>query len=305
MISVFNKVPRKLSVKIVLVLALAVFCTACEDRVQITIEKQEKLVVIDAFVNNLREAQTIRLTMADGYFSGKLPSAISGASVKVKDLTNGRVFAFTENNGGGNYSFVPGINDTIVYIGHNYELEVKYNESVYIGRTDARRTAKIDSVYLQYKEEEKDAKGVVVNGSGYKLMLNATDVKGGTPDYYWIKIFKNGKFYNALSSLNITHFGNNNEFDGDYFAEDIWVAEINGKSDLLNKGDIARVEIHGISKYVYDFLELGSKMADNGGPFAVIQSNMISNITPVTKDAIKVTGLFNVGMCSHGERRVQ
>ncbi|MDI9339715.1 MAG: DUF4249 family protein [Sediminibacterium sp.] len=305
MMSVFNKVYRKLSVKIVLVLALTVMVTACEDRVQITIEKQEKLVVIDAFINNLREAQTIRLTMADSYFSGKLPSAISGASVKVKDLTNGRIFTFTENNGGGNYRFVPGVNDTVVYSGHNYELEVKYNESVYIGRTDGRRTAKIDSVYLQYKEEEKDDKGVVVNGSGYKLMLNATDIKGGNPDYYWIKTFKNGKFYNALSSLSITHFGHNNEFDGDYFAEDIWVAEVNGKSDLLNKGDVARVEIHGISKYVYDFLELGAKMADNGGPFAVIQSNMISNITPATKDAIKVTGLFNVGMCSYGERRVQ
>ena len=85
----------------ILIAILTVFTLAsCEDVVQIKLDEGTPMITIDAFVNNLRTPQTIRLTYTDNYFSQKPNTTISGAAVQIKDVTSGQLFNFTDNSNG-------------------------------------------------------------------------------------------------------------------------------------------------------------------------------------------------------------
>ena len=74
--------------------------TSCEDVVQVKLDAGTPMITIDAFVNDMRQAQTIRLTYSDNYFSQKPNNPISGATVVIKDVTSGQSYNFMDNSNG-------------------------------------------------------------------------------------------------------------------------------------------------------------------------------------------------------------
>ncbi len=282
-------------------LIIAISITSCQDKIQVDIESKGKVLCVDGFINDLRQNQKIRLTYTDSYFSGQKPPALVGATVILKDLTSNKTINFTDKSNG-DYIYTLNATDTIVYTDHKYDLIIKYNSYEYKASTTCKRTVPVDSLWFEYKEAS-NANGSEQTKAGNRLRLLAADATGPIPDYYWVKIFKNGKFYDRAENIQLEWFGNNNEFDGQLFFEEKWNTQgPDGPVDPCVAGDLARLEIHGISREAYDFFQLGIQMSNNGGLFAVTPVNLPTNVFATDKTYPKSVGLFCVSNVTFKEK---
>ena len=57
------------AIKLFSLLVIVFVLSSCEDVIQVKLDKGKPLLTIDAFVNDLRSQQKIRLTYSDDYFS--------------------------------------------------------------------------------------------------------------------------------------------------------------------------------------------------------------------------------------------
>ena len=272
--------------KILLAVLTSFTLASCEDVVQIKLDEGTPMITIDAFVNNLRTPQTIRLTYTDNYFSQKPNTTISGAAVQIKDVTSGQLFNFTDNSNG-NYVFNLSSTDTIGKIGHQYELSVTHQGNNYTSTSTMYRTAKIDTIVIEYK-----AAGAFGTKEGYDLYFLGQDPTGDVADFYWVKSYNNGVFYNKGININTAwDAANGPGADGLFFIPPI-ARGILPRGDRLAKFDLFRVEIHSISRQTYDFLNQVQTQTTNSGLFATTPENVKTNIT--TTSATKVVGWFNM-----------
>ena len=291
------RVIKKISVIIIALL----FFAACENVVQIKLDKGSKLIVVDAFINNLRTTQKVRLTFTDDYFSNQNPPAITGANVVLTDLTNSKVYNFTDQSNG-DYVFNLALTDTIGYIGHSYKLDVTYNGNLYTSVVDQKRPAKLDSISAIYQ----DGTSLFAPKPGYYSVLWARDLPGPVSDYYWIKASKNGVMYSKANELNLAVDGTG----GSVPANDTLLftpPAINSLVPLdepLQLGDTLAVEIHSISKETYLFLWQIINQTNNSGLFATTPENVRTNI--ISPDGVtKAIGWFSFSGVSTGGKKIK
>lgn len=273
------------TVKLLAILFITLLLTSCEDVIQVKLDQGPPIITIDAFVNNMRSQQKVRLTYTDGYFSQKPNEVITGASINIKDLTSGVNYVFTDNNNG-DYVFTP--IDTFK-VGHNYELTVTHQGNVYKATTYMKRTTSIDSLLVQYKEA-----GSFGGKAGYKIAFIGRDIVGDTADYYWVKSYRNGVFFNKGSDINISYnaaYGDGS--DGLFFIPPI-AQGITPRGEIFNKYDVCRVEIHSISLETYNFLTQVQTQTTNSGLFATSPENIKTNLTNTTDSKTKVVGWFSM-----------
>lgn len=276
-------------------LAIVLFAS-CEDVIQIKLDEGSKLLVVDAFINNLRVDQKVRLTYTDSYFSGQNPPAVTNGTVILKDLSAAKDYTFS-NAGNGDYVYTITSADTIAFADHNYELDVIYNGKTYTSYTKQKRTTVIDSISSKFREKSS------FMDEGYYCKFWAFDVPGPDPDYYWVKAFRNGNMFNKGSEINLA-------FDGAYSAGAdgfIFIPPIAegitpfGETYGLN--DICRVEIHSISKETYFFLIQVQQQVTNSGLFATTPENVKTNINSPA-GATKAIGWFNMASVGYLEKTV-
>ncbi|MBL7931399.1 MAG: DUF4249 family protein [Bacteroidia bacterium] len=271
---------------------------SCEDRIQVKVDKTDSRITVDAFLNNLRQDQQIRITSTNSYFSGTTTPPVIGAEVSVTDLNTNKKYSFSDK-GEGNYVYTLHPSDTMIVTGHSYQLTVRYKSYEYNAMTSAKRSVTIDALYFKYEEAVNSLLGNIP--AGLKLKLLAKDQPGPTPDFYWVKLYKNTKFYSRPQNMQLESFGLNNESDGLLFSPDRWKTSGPDGEDVPKTGDIVRLEIHGISREVYDFLSLGAKMINNGGMFAVPSVNLPTNIHPVNENTPEALGFFSVSEVNYKE----
>lgn len=286
-------------VQFILPLLAILSLTSCEDVIQVKLDKGEPLVTIDAFVNDMRSTQTIRLTYTDDYFSQKPNTPVTGATVNVKDATTGQVFNFADN-GNGNYTLdMAASTDTLGRVGHTYELTVTHQGVVYTSTTKMYRTTQVDSIDVRFKEA-----GAFGGEEGYKCSFLGFDPVGDTADYYWVKSYRNGVFFNKGGDINLAWNGASGDgSDGLPFIPPI-AEGITPFGEVFQKYDIVRVEIHSISYQTYNFLTQVQTQTTNSGLFATTPENVKTNIS-TSSDKIKVVGWFNVSAVGFREKVVQ
>lgn len=275
------------TIKLFFALATIIAFTSCEDVIQVKLDKGDPIITIDAFVNDMRSQQKVRLTYTDSYFSQKTNEPIKGASVKIKDITSGVEFIFTDNNDG-NYVYNLANTDTIGKVGHQYELTVLHQGNIYKSTSRMNRTSKVDSLVSTYKE----GGGLANAKPGYKFAFLGFDIPGDTVDYYWIKSYRNGVFFNKGGDINICADGAfGTGADGFPFITPI-AEGITPFGELFQKYDICRVEIHSINLETYNFLTQVQTQTTNSGLFATSPENIKTNITNTSSDKVKVVGWF-------------
>ncbi len=271
------------TLKLFFVLLTVVSFTSCEDVIQVKLDEGEPIVTIDAFINDMQLQQKVRLTYTDGYFSQKPNDPIVGASVVIKDLSTGIDYMFNDNNNG-DYVWTP--TDTL-RIGHNYELTVTHQGNIYKSISRMNRTSKVDSIISEFKE----GGGIAETEPGYDMAFLGFDIPGDTVDYYWIKSYRNGVFFNKGGDINIcadAAFGAG--ADGFPFITPI-AQGITPFGERFKQYDVCRVEIHSINLETYNFLTQVQTQTTNSGLFATSPENVKTNITANT-DKIKVVGWF-------------
>jgi len=286
------------AIKTVLFILLVVSFTSCEDVIQVKLDEGQPIVTVDAFVNDMRSQQKVRLTYTDSYFSQKPNTVITGATVKIKDLTSGIVYDFTDNNDG-NYVYTPGATDTMGRVGHNYELTVTHQGNVFTSICRMNRTTQVDSIISEFKE----GGGLANTKPGYDMSFLGFDVPGDTIDYYWIKSYRNGVFFNKGGDINICADGAyGNGADGFPFIPPI-AQGITPFGERFQKNDICRVEIHSINVETFNFLTQVQTQTTNSGLFATSPENIKTNLKS-SNDKVKVVGWFCMSAVGYKERVV-
>jgi hypothetical protein len=279
--------------KFILLTSSFLFLSACEDVVQIKLDEGSKLYVIDAFVNNLRTPQTIRVVTNDTYFSNREAPPVTGAVVVLNDLTANTQYNFNYvSNGNYVYNLLPG--DTISRINHQYQLNVTIDGYTYTSLTTQKRTAVIDSISSVLRDGSGGF-GPPPKDSTYRCYLFAKDKADDNADYYWIKTFRNDTLFSGSNDININIDGTG----GAVVGAGVDTIDFTPPSTFLSfkqyrKKDTVKVEIHSISRENYFFFVQAQNQINNGGLFATTPENVKTNITTPKGAKIKATGRFNM-----------
>jgi len=222
---------------------------------------------------------------------------LNGAVVKIKDLTSGLEYNFTDNNDG-NYVYDLATTDTMGRVGHNYELTVIHQGVTFSSITKMNRTARVDSIISEFKE----GGGLTNAKPSYKMSFLGFDIPGDTIDYYWIKSYRNGVFFNKGGEINICADGAyGNGADGFPFIPPI-AEGITPFGEIFNKYDLCRVEIHSINLETFNFLTQVQTQTTNSGLFATSPENVKTNIKNTTNEKVKVVGWFCMSSVGYKER---
>jgi len=286
------------TLKLFIILLAAIGFASCEDVIQVKLDEGDPMITIDAFINDMRSQQKVRLTYTDSYFSQKPNEPVTGATVLVKDLTSGVSYNFTDNNNG-DYTYTP--TDTFK-IGHNYELTVTHQGIVYKSSSvRLNRTAMVDTIVSEYKE----GGGLGNSKPGYDLAFLGFDPPGDTIDYYWIKSYRNGIFFNKGGDINIcANAAYGVGADGFPFITPI-AKGITPFGERFQINDVSRVEIHSINEETYNFLTQVLTQTTNSGLFATSPENVKTNIKNTSSDKPKVVGWFCMSAVGARELVVQ
>lgn len=275
------------TLKLVFALLTVISFTSCEDVVQVKLDEGQPIVTVDAFINDMRSQQKVRLTYTDSYFSQTPNTPVKGATVVLKDLSSGQVYNFTDN-ANGDYVFNLTAADTIGRVGHSYELNVTHQGTVYSSTTKLNRTVQVDTLAVEYNEA-----GAFGGEEGYSFAFLGFDPPGQEADFYWIKSYRNGVFFNKGTQINVAWNGAYGDgSDGLPFIQPI-AAGITPPGEIFKKFDVCRVEIHSISYETYNFLLQAQKQITNSGLFATTPENVKTNLQSSNSN-IKVVGWFSM-----------
>ncbi|MEO6882629.1 MAG: DUF4249 domain-containing protein [Bacteroidia bacterium] len=265
--------------------------TGCQDVMDIQLNPGQSQLAVDAFLTNKTGTQQIRLTQTANYFDNQPCPAATGATVKVTDNTNNKMYAFTDNANNGNYIWTPTIGDTLGIIGHHYTLSISYSGDNYSATSIMNPVPPIDSITYQLEANRFGS------GDKYHAVFYATDIPH-IVDFYWIKQFLNGVLDTKPSDINVSQDGsfNNSADDGLLFIQPIRQLRF---GTALNVGDSLTVELHAITYQTFIFLQEVRTQTTNGGLFATPPSNVDCNIQKNTSNTLTTpVGWFSTAAVS-------
>jgi len=264
--------------------------SSCQDVIQVKLDEGSKLYVIDAFVNNLRTTQSVKVLTNDTYFSNREAPPVTNASVVLKDLTANKQYQFVYSDKG-NYIFNILLNDTISKIDHQYELNVTIDGVVYTSLTTQKRAAKIDSISAEFVE----AGGFGPSQPAYFCTMYAKDRTDNNPDYYWIKTFRNDTLFAGSGDIDVNIDGTGGVVTGlNVDSTDFTPPTTFLGFKSYQSGNTCKAEIHSVSRATYFFLVQAVAQINNGGLFAITPENVKTNIITPNDAKTKAIGWFNM-----------
>lgn len=277
---------------IIILVNCILFLSSCEDVVTIDVPAGESQLVVDGFIDNRRQTQTIRLTKTSPYFENTASPAATGAKVTVTDEILGFEYLFEDADNDGNYTWTPSQFDTICRIGFPYKLKIEYNNEVFESTSYVGRPAILDSISSSIRKRG-------FGGEGLYIDLYAYDQKG-KGDCYWLRAYKNGKLLNKSGDIRTAYdmaFGADSP-DGGLFITPI--REFLNNEEYKSR-DSVKVEIHSITIQTLIYWNLVANELGNDGLFATPPSNVPTNIENSNKDSkIKAVGWFNTSATVEG-----
>jgi hypothetical protein len=294
-------------------ITLAFTFLRCETTIHPELEQAEKIIVVDAWLNQKMERQTISVTRSQPYFDNSTPKKINNAEVVVHDLTSGEIFTFEEGDDA--YYWEP-TSTSFGVIGHQYRLTVSVDGETFEAFSRLGRVPSIDSIEFTFNKKD-----FLVNQDYFAAEFKALE-PAGVGDTYWIKAWKNGHYLNKPGELNMTYdasFTPGQSVDGQQFIIPIRRDFINPldenpvkKDQMLPPyvpGDSVYVEIHSIDPMAYEFLFGVYFHITRPGGFAELFSmplaNATTNILNLNKDSKTIAaGFFNVSAISGKGQRL-
>lgn len=282
---------------------IAIMLSSCEDTVIVDSGFESSQLVVDAWVDNRSDTQTIVLSYSQDYFDNTLPQAEDQATVNIINGENTYEFFHTEN---GRYHFIPEPGTSLGSVGDELQLRITVGDDVYSSTTSINRVPPIDSISIVFEDE------VVGRDPGLFGELYARDFEG-QGDAYWIRTWKNDTLLNRPLELVIVYdasFDPGTNLDGVYFIRPLRLG-INAVDDDglpidYVAGDHIYVELHSISVEAFQFLQIVQEQTTNGNNtiFALPIANAKTNIL-VNGSQGDVLGFFNVAAISSIEKTVE
>ncbi len=118
--------------------------------VDVSLPDGKPLTYVDGWITDNPGVQQIKLLKAVNYMSQQQPEPIAGAKVTVTDITAGITYDFDYNNV--RYQYDAGA-DNIGVVGHQYKLNIDYNNENFEATDMLNRTTPIDSITYEFQEK--------------------------------------------------------------------------------------------------------------------------------------------------------
>ena len=290
------------------VLLVAVLAS-CEDVISPALQQAVPILVVDGWIDNRMEMQTITLTQSQPYFDAVTPPGVTGAVVSVVD-GQGMVYVFAENTAKpGAYEWTPSAIDVLAD-GERYRLVVTIGSEVFEATSKMGRVPQIDSISFE-KDEQLSTGDEITRGEFW-----ATEPIG-IGDAYWIRTYKNGIPLLKPSELNIAFDAGPSigaQTDGVTFIAPVRRRINSNDEDAdgvalspISSGDSVQVQIHSITTAAFTYLtEVGIQTNRPGGfqeLFSTPLANVSTNIVNTNPGGSKVVGFFNVAAVSTAGKR--
>ncbi len=290
-----------MKIKIIVCLAILMVITSCTSVIQVSVPTGSQLIVVDAFLDNSSNPQTVRLTFNANYFSNVSTPPVLGATVSLNDLTNAKTYSFTPD-GYGNYVYTPSINDSMAQLHHKYQLNISYNGNMYNAVSIVNRTMAVDNITFRISPQDYIGNYPLSDTTKprkYYPYVHAKDSTGVIRDFYWLKVFKNDMIYNQPAQLDIIQDGGYAGDNGDSLITPFAFQNLTNDNNPLLRNDVCMVEIYSIDNNTFEFLtQLKAQMTNaQSGLFAVTPQNVKTNIQQ-TNGAQQAIGWFNMGLVS-------
>ncbi|NJN25878.1 MAG: DUF4249 domain-containing protein [Cyclobacteriaceae bacterium] len=281
---------------------------SCEDNIDVELPQAEAVVVIDAWINDKPEPQTIKVMKSISYFENTFLPGLNNATITVEDLDDGYVYAFEKSGEDGTYIWEPDANKSkFGTIQHSYKLTVDLGTARYESFATMNRVPPIDSITFRFE------KGNSFFPDSYFAGVYATDPLG-PGDAYWIKAWKNGEYLNKPSEINISYDAGGSPgalVDGLVLIQPIRDGinpfDQDENDEFLSPyapGDSVFVEIHSINFDAYTFLNEVIVQTDRPGGFGELFAQPLANVSSNisldedTPGSAKVVGMFSVSAVS-------
>ncbi|MEO1259039.1 MAG: DUF4249 domain-containing protein [Bacteroidota bacterium] len=278
--------------------ALLLFASSCTDVIDVETDPADSQLVVDAWINDLMEPQSIRLTQSQAYFDNSFSDGVTNATVMIES-SEGTTFEFV-HEAEGRYVWTPSVTGELGAVGTSFVLTIELDGETYTSETTLFDAPPVDSITQEFRDDQ------IGGPDGIYTEFFARDLPG-LGNTYWIKTFKNGAFLNKPQEMNLAYdaaFDAGGEIDGLIFIPPIReatnrVADDDGDDDNdvppWEPGDEIRVEIHSISNAAHDFMSIAQEQMTNGDNtiFAIPLANTTSNVANAATGE-RVLGFFNV-----------
>ncbi|THU39394.1 DUF4249 domain-containing protein [Niastella caeni] len=289
---------RNSIIKYISIVLLGASFTACERVIDLDLPNGEDLPYVDAWITNQPGVQTIKFLKATDYLSSNAAEVISDAQITVTDITAGKSYPFTYQNGA--YHYDAGSNP-IGVVGHSYKLSINWKGEQFEATDDLKRNTTIDSLTSAFKEADGE------DEEGYYVKLYVRDLIGAV-DYYWIRTYRNGALnYHVGEMLSVdgSFGGDEGITDGFAFIPPFRDGVTSGEKPY-EKGDNVKVLIRSMSEPSYEFMEQVQAQLTNDGLFGKVLHNVPANLKNLQSTSkTKIYGWFGTVAETSATRKVE
>ncbi len=251
---------------------------SCEDVIEVDIPGRESRLVVQAWIQDNRDVQTVTLSRSVAYLDAQQVGAETGAEVSVT-TASGQTYAFSEERPGQYQGTFQGVPD------ETYTLRVITQDEQQYASTPQTMPLPVplDSVYAEFREtpdveNEED--------EGYYPFWDFTD-PADRENYYRWRVYANDEPVQGTGTILTA----NDEFVN---GEDI--REIGFFSmDPLTPADRFTIEQMAITEAAHEFLLRVQELTNNvGGLFDTPPGPVEGNITNTTDETDYALGFFGV-----------
>lgn len=307
-----NRVRGKFCLQLIIIPFL-IIAFSCEDVIDPNLADSDPVINIDAWINDKPEAQVIQITWTVDYDNNsQLPTAVTGCVVTIiDDLGVEYIFIEDTQKSDGTYVWVPGrLGVSFGGVGRSFMLNVQlpsvvdvnpsYNGQVFTATSIMGDVPMVDDI--TYELQESNAFNN--NEDGYSAEFKASDLPG-VGNTYWIRTYKNGKYLNKASEINLAYDAGTSKgsgFDGVTFLPPIRAGinpnEVDENDEPLASyelGDNIYVEIHSITEAAFNYLGQVIASTDRQtGIGSIFSSTPLSNTsTNFVSSGPTIVGFFN------------
>jgi hypothetical protein len=247
---------NKLSIYILA--GLLLLLSACQDVIEVPLNNTNPKLVVEGTITNQAGPYYVKLTETGDFYSTAPAPSVTDAVVTIADNAgNSEVLTHLADKPG-TYatSSLQGVT------GRTYKLTVMHKGQTYESQSKLLPVTNIDKLEVRFvpKSPTKD--------EGYYIYFFAKEPRGET-NYYRFMIYENDSLYNSINDLLITN--------DDFIKGDIENLEL-GYPFQIN--DVVKLEMHSISKEVYDYyIGLINVYTNDGGLFSPPPVNPPSTIS--------------------------
>jgi len=286
-------------IRLSILFAMVAGFTACEDVVDLDIQKGVSYPVLDAWITTEPGIQTIRFTKSLPYTDQAPAPVINDAVITLIDETDNKSYPFIFKDGV--YAYDPGDNQTVGVIGHAYRLRIEYGTELFEAIDTIKRITPIDSISYEYKTKDES----FVSEDGYVAKFHAKDIEGAV-DYYWMRSYRNDIQHKVGDAFSVDGYFDQSVKDGASFILPIQEA-VTDFDKPFQKGEKVIVKLRSLTYQSHFFLTQVEEQLYAGGLFAKVLENVRSNTINVTPGGGKsrILGWFGTSAVSAKERTIE